>query len=392
MRPEVATKVPIEVTSYLDSCLDSGAVALPTPSQRECQQRLRLRGTASSGEVQMFGYTADSLRSMQATAASLGIHLGSPPIHRFENLIYDPDYRCLYDQDGNRVLETCIRRGPRLERFRYDDPASIQVPRVIPRLNRPVVYLSHFWRHWGGFLLQCISRFWPLPESDALADAGLLGANWESSTSDPYDRFLHYANIGRERFLSPQQTTIFSEVIVPHPSFAPRSQAYSRHFALPERVAERICGSTRRVTDQPIYLSRSRLSAKKQWISGEEALEEMLRNEGVRIVHPEAMSFEDQVQMVNQHETFIGVIGSAFHNLMFTLPGHHPRLIVLEVKHRSKHMCDFVMIDLLKGMRAKYMEIGSSDDERAKPHPSKRYQGVLDAKSAMAQLHAHLHQ
>lgn len=382
MRPAVATKVAIEVTS----CLDGGAVA-----QGECQQKLRLGGNASSGEVQMFGYTADDLCSMQHTAASLDIRLGSPPIHRFENLIYDPNYHCLYDQNGNRVLETCIVRGPELKHIRYDDPASIQVPRAIPRLHRPVVYAGHLKRHWGGFLLQGISRLWPLPEIDALADAGLLGANWEAPTTDSYDRCLHYANIGRERFVSPKQTVILSEVFVPHPSFAQWSQAYSRHFALPERVAEQICGSTRRVTDQPVYFSRSRLSDKKQWIRGEEVLEEMLRNEGVRIVHPETMPFEEQVKIVNQHRTFIGCIGSAFHNLMFALPDHHSQTFVLEVKHRSKHVGSFVMIDLLKGIRANYIQIKAGDDEPAMPHPSKRYQGIVDARSAMEQLRARIH-
>lgn len=391
MRPAVATEVTIEVTSHLDSCLDGGAVALPNLGQRECQQKLRLGGNASSGEVQMFGYTADNLRSMQHTAASLDIRLGSPPIHRFENLIYDPNYHCLYDQNGNRVLETCVRRGPRLERFRYDDPASIQIPRAIPRLHRPVVFIGDLKRHWGFFLLQAISRLWPLSEIDALADAGLLGAKWEAPTTDSYDRFLHYANIGRERFVSAERTAILSEVFVPHPSFVQWSQAYSRHFALPERIAERICGSTRRVTDQPVYLSRSRLGERKQWISGEEVLEEMLRNEGVRIVYPETMPFEDQVQMVNRHKTFIGCIGSAFHNLMFTLPDHHPQTIVLEVKHRSNHVGSFAMIDLLKGIRANYIQIKSGDDEPAIPHPSKRYQGILNARAAMAQLRAHVH-
>jgi capsular polysaccharide biosynthesis protein len=343
-------------------------------------QSFRLGGTSSSGEIGLFGYSEEDLREIQERAATLDVRLGAPPLEVFENLVYDPSHSCLYDRPGNRVPATAFRVGP--EKFLHDDPESIRVPRRLQELDGPVVFVGNFIGHWGKFLIRCISRLWALDDEDS----PLLGAKWQSADGS-FERFLHHAQIDRERFLTPKQPTLLRNVIVPQPTFIPKAgHAYSAHFALPERIAERICGSTR-TTDQPVYLSRSRLAAKQQWVSGEEVLEEMLRAEGVRIVHPEAMSFDEQVQMINEHETFIGCIGSAFHTLMFALPGRRPRTVVFEIRHESNAVNNFFTVDLLKGIRSSYVQLGASSDG-GESHPSKRYQGRLDAQAAMAHVRA----
>ena len=85
----------------------------------------------------------------------------------------------------------------------------------------------------------------------------------------------------------------------------------------------------------------------------EQELEEALAERGVRIVSPEKLSFDDQVRLFNEHHTFIGLLGSAFHSLLYALPGRALRTVVIGSARGSYP--NYFMIDHLKGIEASYV-------------------------------------
>jgi capsular polysaccharide biosynthesis protein len=86
----------------------------------------------------------------------------------------------------------------------------------------------------------------------------------------------------------------------------------------------------------------------------------MLRRKGVEIVHPERLTFADQVRLVNRHRVFIGNVGSAFHSLMYVLPERRVRTVVIE-NTLNDHIANYVMIDLLKNVEANYLYVEALD-------------------------------
>jgi capsular polysaccharide biosynthesis protein len=71
--------------------------------------------------------------------------------------------------------------------------------------------------------------------------------------------------------------------------------------------------------ERPVYLSRR--NAAQRRVDGERELEEVLTARGAMVVSPETLGYEDQVRLFNRHSVFIGWIGSAFHSLLYALPG-----------------------------------------------------------------------
>ena len=68
-----------------------------------------------------------------------------------------------------------------------------------------------------------------------------------------------------------------------------------------------------------MYLSRSRLAETTFTNADETELEGLLSEFGVQIVHPEALSLQEQIELFNRHSVFIGLQGSAFHNKIWCL-------------------------------------------------------------------------
>jgi hypothetical protein len=80
-------------------------------------------------------------------------------------------------------------------------------------------------------------------------------------------------------------------------------------------------------SEQPLYLSRRRLTSRQRPVVGEAELEDLLREHGFAIAYPETMSIEDQVRLINSHSDIFSSLGSAAHNILFALG--KPRLHLL---------------------------------------------------------------
>jgi len=248
-----------------------------------------------------------------------------------------------------------VRYGPGLQAVQHRPPEVLEIPSDAARVDQPVSYCGRL-RAGGHFLTERISRLWVLFDAAAPADAGLLFQHFRKRGVDFVKRFFEHAGIGRGRVLDPDSVTTLSEVFVPHPSFSLGGEAFRRHAALPERVAEAICGDACAEDERPVYLSR-RLASNRR-IDGEQELEDALSARGVRIASPETLPYEDQVRLFNRHSVFIGWIGSAFHSLLYALPGRDRRTVVFgdTVSYYDPgYYPDYFMIDALKGIRSTYL-------------------------------------
>jgi len=373
------------------------STALPTlpPTAREAEPKIEPvaervaakhvlpMGTSASGQITLRAYPEPVLERVRGAAQLLDVRSGDPPIQRFRNLTFVPKFAALYDERGQRVLETCVRRNPGLRRIAHRPPEALEVPRGAPRIDRPVIYCGRLRAHWGHFLTETICRAWALRGAAMPPHAVLLFQNYPKRARGFVHRFFHHAGIDRSRFLDLDSVTVLSEVFVPYPSFSLGAESFRRHTALPESVAEAICTDTRRDTEQPVYLSR-RLTRQQQGRPNreEQELEEALRRRGARVVAPETLPYEDQVRLFNRHSLFIGPIGSAFHSLLYALPGKALRTVVLgdTVSYYDPgYYPDYFMVDSLKGIRSTYI----FDPVEANKPAGK---ATLDAKATVAAL------
>lgn len=329
-------------------------------------------------EIKLHDYPPGFSAKLEDMAESLEFRSDTPGISHVHDVTYFPRLGALYDQEGRRILSTCLRRGPKLEQVVSIAPETVDIPAGLATVSQPVIYGGLMKPHWGLFLTEGIARLWALRESTAHPEAPLLFRGAESVSTPFISRFLEHAGLDLSRILDLRAPTRLAHVMVPEPSFALQGYTYACHADLPLQVARSAgCTATRR-SDQPVYLSRSKVAerrAKRQ--VDETALEKLLEGAGVAVVSPETLPFEEQIGLFNRHSTFIGRIGSALHSVLYALPGERLRTAVISNK-ASAFFGAFFLIDELKSIDAHYLYDPAGSKGAA--------EGALDANAIAARL------
>lgn len=203
------------------------------------------------------------------------------------------------------------------------DRRAVLAESVTPgeQCDTDVVYLGYLFGHFGHALLESLSRVWAL---------GHFGPDvpvvFHEYTASPHrDRcpvwllaLLDAFTIPRGRVLSVMTPTQFRTIHIPDAT-VDLGHWISAMAGEPYRaVADRLLrGDSPAPSSQPVYLSRTHLSAHQRLIVGERALEAALHEHGVRIVYPETISIAEQISLWNSHTDFIMCEGTAAHAVLF---------------------------------------------------------------------------
>ena len=194
-------------------------------------------------------------------------------------------------------------------------------------VDEEVVYLGWLFEHFGRVLLESLARVWVL--NDVGPSVRVVFSHQRPRWRTPPEwvrRILEAFGVPLDRILVLEAPTRLRRVIVPEPLFEQVHAAHEGMIGPFRNVASRIASDVR-PSDQPVYLSRRLLSSRQRPIIGEGELEDVLRDNGFLIAHPQTMAFEDQVRLVNAHSDIFSSAGSAAHNVLFAL--NRPRLHLL---------------------------------------------------------------
>jgi hypothetical protein len=206
-------------------------------------------------------------------------------------------------------------------------PIETVAIRAERELDEDVIYLGLLFNHYGRVLLESLARVWYLSDVDPSVKVVFNNANSAQAAHAPWvPKLLSMFGIPSERILVLAEPTRLRRAVVPEPLL---EQFYSAHedMARPFRqVAERVASHVA-ASEQPLYLSRRRLTSRQRPVVGESELEDLLREQGFAVAYPETMTIEDQVRLINSHSDIFSSLGSAAHNILFALG--NPRLHLL---------------------------------------------------------------
>ncbi|MEG3438153.1 glycosyltransferase 61 family protein [Pannus brasiliensis CCIBt3594] len=286
--------------------------------------------------------------------APIRVFEGSPlrESETWKNILYLPKYRCFYRSDGSRIDYSCIPE------YKIA-PKKIEPPKNPRELSGKLLYGGHLHRHYGHFITECIGRLWYAAKD---RERSILYSETPNKNfrRDAIDRFMSLLDLDKSRFLHVQQPVMIDEIVIPYPSFIFGKEAFSVHRVLPESVARAVLDKMPEPTGQPLYLSRSKLDRTNSFrsIERELELEAILREKNFSIVHPETLSLEEQITLINKHEIIVGVWGSALHNVLFDI-SRKKKLVCLgdiDMPNRS-----FFLVDGIKKIDSVYisaLEVG----------------------------------
>jgi capsular polysaccharide biosynthesis protein len=263
--------------------------------------------------------------------------------------------RCLYDNKGHRVVESCVRRGRNGHEFFDSENEIIEIPFDYKLITEPLVYHTAYFSHWGHFLTESISRLWAkyvYPELKCIRTCVIESRNTFTNTINTTE-FFSALSISPLDELKINVATRIEKCFVPMPSFAIRFAAYTGHLTSAHDVAETMLrGVPIEHKSQPAYLSRSKLNDQNKSIRNEIEFENLLRKQGIDIIHPQELTLKEQIVLVNTRNTLIGCVGSALHNLIFALDGRNVTAHVFSQQRLNKN---YLMMDAIVGNSSHYV-------------------------------------
>jgi len=283
--------------------------------------------------------------------------------------IYHPQSIGLYSSDGKIVTASQTFRG-----LNYEEQLSAQLGDFLPHIpatteKSQIVYLGPLFNQYGHFLTETIARLWYVNETK------YEGSLLFHGTDDQLDRdfiklFFELLGITRDRLLTFRTPTRLENVVVPYPSMSNRAEIFHCHRLSTEFAAQVHLDSRRlKTSSQPLFLSRIQLKTGTSKCFGEKRLSTYLKKKKVRVVNPQTLDLQTQIELVNRHDTIIGIQGSALHNLLFSL---HPKKVLYLCPNPG---ANFLLIDAIKNNQATYACCLRNLDEPefAKSFPAKRF-------------------
>jgi hypothetical protein len=307
--------------------------------------------------------------------SKLGIRSDAPAVTVVEDAIFVPN-REVANTGQSKVIGGIIRPdGQPIESAQLHRKGGkhfgglVEQITVTPEreLEEDVIYLGPLFNHYGRFLLESLARVWYLGSVDPFVkvcfnnttsakDAKLV----EEAYAPWVFKLLSLFGIPRERILALEEPMRLRRAICPEPLF---EQLYSAHADMVRpfrevgaRVAADVVPS-----EQPLYLSRRRLTSAQRPVVGESELEDLLRAQGFAIKYPETMTFVDQIRLINSHRDIFSAVGSAAHSILFALG--KPRLHLLA--HRDSIPANFFLCSVLAEAPTTFVNCLGSGDRRS---------------------------
>ena len=234
----------------------------------------------------------------------------------------------IYDANRQLVSDSVTRRRT---------PLDSQPPLVLPpdlkvrEVSNSLLFIGHFYdtQGYGHWITEGLARFWFLLRHQ-LDGARIPCAGFSVPRSivravfkfQGWRHAFRVFGVTRTDRLVCRSVVKAPLIIVPRCSVELGLTLHAAHLEVTRTIARHLLrdGATKQ-NARPVYSSRTRLRYSERTILGEEAVGQYCRSRGFLVVHPERMSLRNQVQLFNTHETFVGVLGSAFHSTLFRLVG-----------------------------------------------------------------------
>lgn len=208
------------------------------------------------------------------------------------------------------------------------------------RDRRSAYYLGLVNVHYGHFVLETLSRAWAWREC---GEGRVPIAQMRPAEAPAFVRALYELIPGLKGRIEYTRTSRqFESVLVPSPSFVIDREGYIAFKDLCRRMADCALGSRTHQTEQPVYLSRARLSGRRRAILGEDRLEVLLLREGFRVVQPETLSIGEQIALFDAHRWIVAPIGSACHTRIFSRRPNSLLMLTSEELKGNHLLCDLL--------------------------------------------------
>lgn len=211
-------------------------------------------------------------------------------------------------------------------------------------IDEVVVFGGIFFRHYGHAIIDGLTRMWWYAENYKNLPHKLVFLTMPDQSPETDKRFLRLAGLTEKDYVIVDRPTKFKKILVPEEAIFNMDCGHEEWLKFFDLIKENV----RKYTPPPlreekIYLSRTQLPEKDA--VNEEYLEKVAREQGYKIVYPEQLKLEDQINLIMNAKSIASTMGTLTHMAVFAEPGTemicflrkaeeitHPQIIINELR------------------------------------------------------------
>lgn len=190
----------------------------------------------------------------------------------------------------------------------------------IEEINEEVIYLGRGYPHYGVVMIDLIRRlYFKYTNEGKKFKLCFLGIHCEKGTFGKAEKksweLLGEMGLKRDDFIDIRKPTKFSMVYIPEPGFE-YEKYYHKEFLIPYKIIQ---DKVKPRNAKKLYLSRRKMDTIKE--VGEDIIEKFFSINGFKIIYPDELSIQEQVEWLKGAEVIASVECTASHNILFCVPG-----------------------------------------------------------------------
>ncbi len=261
----------------------------------------------------------------------------------------------VYNPLGHCIPDSVDFRGPEKHTNNQDitpiDRASFSAP-TLP--DDDYLYVGRINPHFGHFIINTLPRFWAILEITGRRPKLVYHGHPEPEAwfhLDFFAKIMQGLGVRADDFLPLHQPTIIPRLTVPQTALMEQQYAHLRFRELCMRISGNLGLVSRGRNIWPIYYSKSKLQSGVGRIVNEHEIDDVMTEHGVRVIHPETMSYEEQVRTLASASVVMGTAGSFLHNIIFV--ENPPKMVILNPAREINS--NFSLLDKLSNADVDYV-------------------------------------
>ena len=252
------------------------------------------------------------------------------------------------DSEGYFVSESVYKNGWSTFGGYYEYSDYVNV------IDKPVIYLGVFFKHWGHFLLDLINRMWIILSDFKFEYVVYLG---NEDMDGNYLEFMEMLGVPKEKLLRIDTVTKFKKIIIPELSYVKTSYYTKEYLNMFEKVRNKCMlkhvdekiRNSKYVYFSRIFYSKG-LRAKE---FGEKSIEKTFLQNGYLILRPELLSLSEQIIIWNTAKKIVCINGTIPLNVLFS----DSNIEVIVLNKTSKPHENLFLVEKIKKADIKYVDI-----------------------------------
>ena len=188
-----------------------------------------------------------------------------------------------------------------------------------------VLYAGFYIQQWGHFLLECISRLYPIvqnPEKYKDMKIIFLPMRENDEINGTFLELLNLIGIRDEQIVILREPTRYKKIIVPEQSLNMNIFGTKEYETIINCIVEKAIEKPVKIkTHKKIYLSRKNWSLSIGRDIGEEKIEKFFNQNGFKSVSMEQYSLVEQIHILQGADHVASAICTLPHNLIFARDG-----------------------------------------------------------------------